>query len=151
MPPDSIAGGGFAYWDWIGRVGSVASFFGLLLTIAVYVGVREIRQRYLLRARLPELVEQLSELTSKIQGLLRDHPATERELDATIAKCDGVLNNVEEKVEDDLEDAVNAIRSRIEDLRGDDNPVDGVWALYSELNKLLTELRAYLRDLKWER
>lgn len=147
--------GGLTYgvitWDALAEVGSVTSILGLIVSGLVLASVETIRRRYLIRARLPDMIEQLSEHASEIVSLVADHPETRHAINVEMAECVGVLKNLEKKIPRDFSGSVRAVRKQVERCQGSNHEESDVRTIYAELQKLVSGLRNYYRDLRWER
>jgi len=60
---------------WMTIIGTIASILSLIISGFVYLSVKKIRRFYLLNARVPELLENLSEHASKLSDCLNPNYA----------------------------------------------------------------------------
>lgn len=84
--------------QWMSYIADSASIFGLFLTAFVALRVSQIRKGFLLRARLPQLLERLCELRPQ---LIEDLDAFERNVRAAeqkIQRASEVLESISSKL-----------------------------------------------------
>lgn len=101
----------------LSSIGSLASIASLLLTIAVFIGVRNIRRYYVFTARVPELSERLSSLASKISSQLNSKSeGSTREI---LADIEVTLNSLVRKLDNPLKKQAKDIVKEIRKLEED--------------------------------
>jgi hypothetical protein len=127
---------------------NICSVLGLLVTLYVLKELNKIRRNYLLKARIPELMNSITSYSSKLNDGLGDFETNKKEIEVTLTKCDSVLNILKSKVDGTAKKQsikiINSINNKKERLT-----VDKAWALYRDLLWLLECLKETERDIKW--
>src|SRR5262245_17964079 len=124
----------------LSNVADVASLFGLLVSFYVLYTVAQIRNRYLLTARLPSLLTALRRCSSEFSTQLSSYPASDRHADEILARTVSVLRNTARKTSRPLARTAKSLTKAIASLRKAPD-IDKAWKVYSDL-------QAYLEDLK---
>lgn len=140
-------------WEWFMDLVSIAS---LLLTLLILYSLEDIQSRYLLRATLPNLQEEIEDKASTILDLLREGGGQEvdRRVGRELSKADGILKQIQDRTQDldsELHDTADSIRQDIKDRRG--RPQDPEWAYEASerLYSLSVQLRGLMDETKWKR
>lgn len=132
-------------------IGSAASILGFLLTIIIFLTLRSIRRFYVFTARMPELLKKLINHASKIAEYQKEFSNSQQEIELELAKTEVVLNSLKKKVSRQTKSAVNSMLKTVNTYNNSSNDSDSLWAVYVEIQKLITEIHELQSDLKWER
>ena len=132
-------------------IGSAASILGFLLTIIIFLTLRSIRRFYVFTARVPELLKKLINHASKISEYQKEFSNSQQEIELELAKTEVVLNSLKKKVSRQTKSAVNSMLKTVKSYNNSSNDSNSLWAVYVEIQKLITEIQELQSDLKWER
>jgi hypothetical protein len=141
---------------WITDLASISSLIGLVITSFLLWEAKKIRNSFLRRARLPEVIKNLSQANNKISKNLKDWEIESRQgiEQFTIAK--GLLENLQQKLpEMEKKKVVTYIRKlEVRELLVLKSTIteateDEAWGLYTELSGLITSLKELQKDSHW--
>lgn len=133
------------------HIGSVASILGFLLTILIFLTLRSIRRFYVFTARVPELLKKLIKHARKISEYQKEFSNSQQEIELELAEAEVVLNSLKKKVSRQTKSAVNSTLKTVKAYNNSSNDSKSLWAVYVEMQKLITEIQELQSDLKWER
>lgn len=127
--------------------GAWASIIGMLITIYVLKSITTIKRHYQAKARMPQLVEDISEGASALAKLHGSYESSQPDIALQLAKLKPVIKALRRKVDANTwRLAKSVIRSM------NTNPSrDTLWHLYLQIQELLVQLREGQRDRSWER
>ena len=140
----------------IGNLGSLASILGLLLTIFILLEARKIRKSFILRARLPQLIRDLTTSTSQLSEHLKILEEDKQPALKSLAEVKALLDNISSKLPAEEKKKVESyllrlrprsfyfFRSTVTDL-----DEDSAWVLYTELSGLVMALKQLEKDSRW--
>ena len=128
----------------------------LLVTITILSDLNEIQQRYLLRATIADLQEDLEQTAKALSDLLgSDFQDSKTDIDRELSKENGVLKKVADRTEGvnkDVHDEATRLRDRIRAYtnspEGDEDKVYNIWRDTHTLNELVKGL---IEESKWKR
>jgi ElaB/YqjD/DUF883 family membrane-anchored ribosome-binding protein len=140
-------------WD---RYMDLVVILSLLVTITVLSDLNEIQQRYLLRATITDLQEDLEQRANTLGDLLRsDSRESEAKIDKELSKESGILKNIADRSEGVNEDVHREATSLRENIRtyttspqGGEDEVYDIWKETHTLNELVKGL---IEESKWKR
>lgn len=135
---------------WLSDAGSIASLVGLLASAYVVLSVWQLRNKFLFTARMPEIVKSLRKCSEEISPLLGKLPESTRELDVVLARSCAFITAVERLCNGATRNSAQLVQKGIVKARKSRN-ADELWRIYSEIQKLLEELKQELRDSKWDK
>lgn len=142
---------------WINDIGTLSSIVGLFITIFILYEAKKIRESFLRRARLPEVIKELSTANNKISKSLQNWPNEEKSgiHQLTIAK--ELLENLRSKLPEQEKKKVSAFIQKLEvkswlifSSTITEANEDKAWELYSGLSGLITSLKQLQKDSKWD-
>jgi hypothetical protein len=141
--------------QWIQDLNTGFSLIGFFVTIYVLVEVRRIKSAFLARARLPDLIKELSKAGSALNSHLgqwdsrRNEARGQIKIAATLIKSTlSMLPKPErtelERIQKKLVDA----GQHFSDQRHSN--VEAAWDLYSDIQSCITSLNQVTKNMKWE-
>ncbi len=83
-------------------IGTLSSVIGLILTVAVFFRVDNIRREYILRARLPQITKNLRDRASSVSELARNYLESQDDLLVTLARTEADVTSLMEKASSQL-------------------------------------------------
>jgi len=152
---------------YISAFAALSSIISLVITVAVYLGIRKIKRFYAFTARVPELNERLGEIASKISSSLNSGTLNTTSTKEMLADAEVTLKSICNKVDNPLK---NQVRKIIHDIEFIDNtkglknkfvkffngsPYEGIQEnklreVYISLYKLNAECKNAYEDSRWE-
>jgi hypothetical protein len=139
-------------WLTLSNIGSVASIFGIGLSLYVVYNVREIRKSYLFTARAPALLKSLRTHSSNIKDLLKEFETSIEEIEAELARCSPVLESLRTKVSRQERKSISGVVQLISANKSlSAGSKDAVWDIYKELLKVEEAMINLQKDKQWER
>lgn len=155
---------------YVEAIATLSSVISLVITIAVYFGIRKIKRFYAFTARVPELNERLGEIASKISSSLNSGTLNIIYTKEMLADAEVILKSIYKKVDQPLKKQVKKILHEIEsidDTRGITNKIINFFKETSEINsegvqesrlrevyislyKLNAECKNAYEDSRWE-
>lgn len=134
----------------IGWLADVASLIGLALTIFVAVSVRRIKNFYVLRARVPDLMKQVGEAASELARLQPQAGASHQEIDLVFVKIEVLLKSLRKKVGRNFRTSIDQVSGGMAGYQKTRN-AETLWPVYVSIQKLSAELSEHEQDLTWDR
>lgn len=131
--------------DWLNTLGAISSLLGLALTLFVFQGVRAIKASFLRRARLPELIEDLDQRSSKLVAEIKGWNSDQRPARKSLAEIRSLLQNIEPKLPKIERQKVYPILHRLRSIKTE----QAAWDCYEELSAAIVALRQMHEDEKW--
>ena len=130
-------------------LGNIASIVGLALTILVFLNTKKIKEYYLLRARVPELIDKLTECSSKLAEQHREFEESRDLISVELGRAEVVLKSLEAKLKGRGRDSVRSLIKSVKNYDVKTQERDSLWAVYVGMTKVIDELRDLQEDLKW--
>jgi len=132
----------------------IATIIGLLLTVYIFVTLRNIKNLYLFKARMPEQLEKLNKHISDINKYYSDFEGSYEIIEVELAKSEVLLEWFRNRIKGvsnktDIKNLLTKISNiRSNNIKGQKNRV---WEVYVNMSKLSEALESYRKDQKWER
>ena len=134
------------------NVGDLASIASLLLTIFVFFNVRKIKAYYSFTARIPELIDRLTEHTSKLNSYHQEFENSLQLIDEELAKSEASLEALQKKVDRPTRTLIKGILEKISKYKQTRRKnSDEFWKIYVEMSKVTAKVRDLQEERKWER
>lgn len=137
-------------------VADVLSLVGFFLTLAVFFGLRSIKNYYILKGMLPGLINTLDEYASRLSALSESEgQASEREVALIVERTRVAIGTLKKmKLNKGAKASIKTISSLIKrynapSLPGARRPSG--WDMYIKMSALADELRALQKEQEWER
>ncbi len=110
----------FVNGEYVTAIGIIASILSLIISFFVLINVRRIRRSYLFRARVPELIEKLSNTASSISEQLNYFDGMTVNISKTLGDAEVNLKSLKSKVKGELNKDVKLLLSQIDSLNSMD-------------------------------
>lgn len=152
--------------------GSAASIIGLIISILSFFfslwaikGVKEIRRRFLAKARIPQLMKDLTEKKGEICRLLDDYDDNKSAIITMFATIEPLLCSLKKIVDRDERRQLRKVRGSLSVYRGiswnnisvscmlrprSQRTYESALGVYTELNVLIETVKQKQKDRKWE-
>lgn len=144
---------------WVSDISIVMTILGFFITLAVFYQTQFIKSRFINKARLPEILQELRTATSRISSYLGNWKESEKALSAELHTCKGLIESLKPRLNDvNRKQAVKLISlidnrpwhyyiSRSPSKKIDE---DKAWILYGELSRLNTLLDQTVKDQRFQ-
>lgn len=129
-------------------VGLVFSLFSLGVSIYTALNVRKIRNKYMFRLTAPDLVKGLSKHASTLVGYADNSEKHHLHIKEELTKSDVKLMTLESRLKGQSKKSVKQARGSIKKYNPRDN--DGIFTIYTEIMRVVEEVKAELTDLNLE-
>lgn len=143
--------------QWLSDIGSISSIIGIIVTFFLFLEARKIRNSFLRRARLPEVIKDLTETNRKISKHLKEWGDESREGIHQLLIARELIENLKPKLPEIERKKCTAYVQKLQVrrllfFRSDILVIstDKAWELYSGLSGLITMLEQLQKDSKWE-
>lgn len=127
--------------------GLIISIVGLVITSLTLKTASEIAARYLLQARMPELLNDIDEHCRAVSKYYGKFETSKDEIELELAKCGSTLKNLEGKVNKTTKQSVKSIVEKIKNRSRDNR--DETWNIYIALIEINGELKQLQKDRSW--
>lgn len=130
------------------NIGDVASVIGVIVSISVLLNLKNIKKKYLFKARIPDLVTKLKNNAEDISGRLKNFNEAKRDLETDLGRCIAALINLKKKVDRKTRQTINQL---IKEIRRRKKPLEKeeMWQIYNDLVILIDSLDHLQKDVKW--
>lgn len=139
-------------------VGFLITVLGLVFTFIIFNQTREIKLKFISKARLPQLTEELSNSSSEILRHLRQKDIHFELLTSEFFKCAGLIESILLKLDNSNNTKAKSLLAKLRCRRFLIGPysyiqitdVKQAWKIYSELGGLTTSLTQKIKDSHWD-
>lgn len=141
--------------QWIQDLNTGLSLIGFFVTIYVLVEVRRIKSAFLARARLPDLIKELSKAGSALNSHLGQWDSQRNEARGQIKIAATLIKSTLTMVPKPERTELERIQKKLVDAaqqfsdQGHSN-VEAAWDLYSDIQSCITSLNQVTKNMKWE-
>lgn len=142
---------------WLSDVGSISSIVGVIVTFFLFWEARKIRNSFLRRARLPEVIKDLTDANKKISKHLKDWNDESREGVHQLLIAKELIESLKPKLPESERKKCAAYVQKLQTRRliffkSEISMVntEKAWELYSGLSGLITMLEQLQKDSKWD-
>lgn len=143
------------------RISGWSSILGFFLSIWVLYNVKKLRNYYLLKARIPEIIKEINKFSKELNSYLDDINNNKNQILVIIKKFEFTLKSLKRKSANDLVSLINKMLQRISRMKRG-GPVrlyplkptkwsfdDEAWELYSDMQGVLQGLKETANDSNW--
>ncbi|WP_064365981.1 hypothetical protein [Pantoea ananatis] len=142
----------------MGLIGFIITIIGFFLTYIIFNQTKEIKLKFISKARLPQLSEDLSTHASLIIKILQKKDVSLEMVSVEFSKCAGLLENILTKVKGPEGTAAKSLLGRLKYRKW---PIgrykyiqvtdsQEAWELYTELSGFTTKLTQLIKDSHWD-
>jgi hypothetical protein len=131
-------------------IANVASILSLLLTIYVLYTVRKIKNYYVFKARVPELVNQISDHASKLALFHNDYENSREQILLELGKAEVTLSSLKKKVDRKTRRLITTAITTVQSYNRYTRDKDQLWKIYIDLQKVVQEVINVQGDREWE-
>ena len=142
--------------SWINDIASISSIVGLGISIYLLIAIKNIKKSFLRRARLPEIVIELTVVHKDLFNNLKDWNNESKLGIEKIKISMGIFENLRTKLPDAERKLVNQYLKKLRPKKYlfftttiKNIESDAAWDLYSDLSGLITCLNQLKEDSRW--
>jgi ABC-type histidine transport system ATPase subunit len=136
--------------EWIKDLETLFSLLAFAITVYVMYEVRAIRNSFKSRARLPEIIKDLSASGSSISKLLKDWPLQEREVKGHVKSTLTILTVSVEFLSGEQKSEIKKLRARLKIALAAFGPSTDAWELYTDVQNAVQILTQASKNAKWD-
>lgn len=142
----------------MGVIGFIITIVGFFLTYIIFNQTKEIKLKFISKARLPQLKNELSTQASLINKFLQQKEVKLELISVEFSKCAGLLENILRKVKGPEGTAAKSLLGRLKYRKWPIGPYKYIqisdskeaWDLYTELSGFTTKLTQLIEDSHWD-
>ena len=131
---------------------NLSSILGFLLTIYIVYTIRNVKNLYKFKARIPKLLKRLDDIKSDIANAFNDFDNSHEDIQILFGKVEVVLKSIKKKLH---KTDRNEVKKCIDKIKKIDNvgeeSYDEAFEVYVQLNKTLEVVEDLNEEYKWER
>lgn len=147
--------------QWLTDTASISSLIGLIITIFVLYEAKKISQFYLMRVRLPEIINDLENISTKLPEITKNWEESKHERTKELARCNSILKNLKPKLEKyhqkSIKDVIKILESK--NIFGlsfgnkymSELSQEQIFNIFEKLQIVVEDLKQKNKNLKWER
>jgi hypothetical protein len=132
----------------ISYIGSVASVLGVFISIYLLWALKRIKNHFLLKVRIPELIDSLSDYANNLSNALQKHDQKIKEIEEILNKCEPVLKNLHLKVSGLAKRETKTLLKKMKKRKKPVNK-DAAYDLYDNIQALIQTLKELKKDINW--
>lgn len=141
-----------------GVIGFIITIIGFVFTYVIFIQTREIKSKFLSKARLPQLRDDLSRSSTKIFKHLSQKEIHFELLSSEFSKCAGLIENILLKLDSSNNSSAKSLLGKLKKRKWPIGPFSYIqitdereaWQIYSELGSFTTSLNQLIKDSHWE-
>lgn len=132
-------------------VGSISSIFALLFAFLAFKEIKNVRKKFLFKARVPSLKKSLSEIIQSITDNIRDFDNNKQTILQQIERCEVILKELKSISKKDTKKITIALCSSITDFKKKGTTIikDDTWKLLRKFHGCIEKIKQDLSDAKW--
>lgn len=134
----------------LGNAGSIASIFGFLLTIYVFLTIRAIKRNYLFRARVPVLQKKLQKHASAISTALHRYDESTIKIMEELSLAEVNSFSLQSKTTGKLKSSLKIVVRDIRHYKSTGGNKEELRRIYLSMNMIIQEITNFREDDKWE-
>ncbi|MUH95238.1 hypothetical protein GNP63_01555 [Aliivibrio fischeri] len=143
--------------QWFIDLGTVLTVLGFIITLWLLWLTKDIKNSFLRRARLPQIIRELKSESTKLSSHLKKWEDEERDAIKQLSICKALLTNLVSKLPETEQKKCKEFIKKMTPrkfliFRGKVTCIneDRAWELYTELSELTTILIQLEKDSKWD-
>lgn len=134
--------------QWLTDLAAILSIIGFAVTCFLFVEARKIRDSFIKKARIPEIVNDLERVFGELFSNLKTYTENKRAAHENIVKATGLLESIKPKLpKADAEKISEFIKKTRESLSGTPSE-DSFWSIYSDLSGIIAYLQQLAKDTR---
>lgn len=137
------------WWFWIGDLSDLFGIAGFIISIAVLVTVRSVRQDYMFRIIVPELSKSIDAHIDNILKYRKDFAKYRLDVSTELSRLKPNLNSLLPYLPRDEKQTVDALIQKVEGYSLTPNGEADLFIIYNELSSLSQALTNLTRTRSW--
>jgi predicted PurR-regulated permease PerM len=135
--------------DILSVIGFVITIIGFVVTLFVFVTIRNIRSFYVFQARVPDLLDKISEHSTRLVKYNKLYDKSKPDILLEIGQIEVTLKSLKKKVSKEIQASIGKTNKEIISYKS--NPYqDQFWKIYVSLQQVKQEITYLQEDQKWE-
>ena len=131
-----------------GDFADIIIVLGFIMTVYVFLAIRGIKRRYLYKARVPQLLEQLLSQVATIGQLIEEN--SKKEIMVEMGKIQATLESLRKKVGKPERSSIEAAVILVGEYKSIESSKDKLWKVYGEVYKVIEVVKNSQEDSSWE-
>jgi hypothetical protein len=139
--------------EWLTNINSVISIVGFIVNVVVFLQVASIRRSFSARARLPELIGDLTKSASELSASLNGWPNTCLDVRTQLKVAESTIKTAKRVLPRDVRGSLGPLYKGLKAIAKSVSPttdVDKIWSCYSEMLGAITSMEQHLKNIKWK-
>lgn len=143
--------------QWLVDSGTILGIVGFFITIWLLWEAKQIRNSFIRRARLPEVIRELKNNTKLLSTHLKYWESEEKEAVHQLRICKALIESLIPKLPDNAQKSCKTYVKSISPITffywrfgSSDIGKDKAWELYGQLSEIVTMLHQLDKDSKWD-
>lgn len=128
----------------------ILSIVGFFVTCFLLWEARKIRNSFMRKARIPEIVVDLNEIAKDLFQHMKKFSDERWSVQEKIQNARGLLEGVLPKMENGHKEKISDFISTASSLNETELSEDSCWQAYTQLSSLVSYLQQLEKDTKWE-
>ncbi len=130
-------------------IADVLEVVGFVLTIYVLITIKKIKNYYVFKARVPDLLKKMSKHASQLSQYHKDFENSKPEILLEIGQAEVILNSLSKKVGKQVNSSIKEVTKQILYYKTYQEK-SRAWDIYISLQKVHQEIINLQEDRKWE-
>ena len=126
------------------------SVIGFIVTILVYLDVRNIKKAYIFAGRIPDLMKKLKKHSTNINSLLNDYEGSKSQILEELARTEITLKSLEKKTKGHLKRTTTLLIKEVKAYNSSTGTAENVRSIYINIIKVQEAITDYQQDQVWE-
>lgn len=131
-------------------LGLFVSVVGLILTIVVYVKVKNLQEDYLFRGRVPVLVGELRQHATNLADYHRESASSRNLIEAELSRVRSTVKALEMKLGRSERASVTRLSERVNGFNTGMGK-EALWAIYVQMQEVIEDVKNVQEDRSWNR
>lgn len=136
--------------NWLTDIASIVSIIGFIVTCFLLVEARKIRNSFMRKARIPEIVNDLDRISGDLIANLKQYNNESRSAHEKIQKATALLESILPKIPDSQKEKVQSFIDGTNEAISNTLNEDSSWNVSTELSGVVTYLQQIAKDTRWD-
>jgi len=136
--------------NWLTDIASIVSIIGFIVTCFLLVEARKIRNSFMRKARIPEIVNDLDRISGDLIANLKQYDNESRSAHEKIQKATALLESILPKIPDSQKEKVQSFIDGTNEAISNTLNEDSSWNVSTELSGVVTYLQQIAKDTRWD-
>lgn len=130
---------------------NILSILGFLITIWIFFDVRNIKNYYIFRVRVPQHVKKLGSHLSKVAELMNDYDGMSPQIDIELVQIEVELESLKRKLDRKNAQPIKQLIAEVRMYSKDNKNLSYLRVIYLNLLKSIKRIEGLQEDLRWEK